>query len=327
MNINIKLKDFDLNAGNCLKRLYHETDFTDVTLVCEEAKQLKAHKVILSTGSEIFKTILQNNPHPHILVFLRNIPISRLENILKFLYFGQVDIPQNEIDQFLSLAEDLKVNGLAGKNISEGGLLKDNYEDRNNEHDGNSTLLLQKNSNMDEEINKTDDNTLEGNALEEFETESPISEEVEENLHETSASEDPNVDKRINQGDITEANNEDQEKTFTQQFKDKLETIERMFDKVLPNWDGIFNCEQCHYTTKWKCDLVKHFRSRHEPLKCNKCPKELTTIKGMKHHQSTVHDGIRFPCKFCPHQATNVYYMEKHVKKYHASEISETTVD
>ena len=36
MNINIKLKDFDLNAGNCLKSLYHETDFTDVTLVCED---------------------------------------------------------------------------------------------------------------------------------------------------------------------------------------------------------------------------------------------------------------------------------------------------
>ena len=40
-------------------------EFFDVTLASEDAKQMQAHKVILSSCSPIFKGILKANNHPH----------------------------------------------------------------------------------------------------------------------------------------------------------------------------------------------------------------------------------------------------------------------
>ena len=46
-------------------------DFTDVTLITDDKKSIKAHRIILSACSPVFKTILRieiNNSHPiHIL--------------------------------------------------------------------------------------------------------------------------------------------------------------------------------------------------------------------------------------------------------------------
>ena len=89
-------------------------------------------------------------------------------------------------------------------------------------------------------------------------------------------------------------------------------TIPNKFHKTMPDLQRNFNCEQCPYTSKWEGDLWRHHQNKHEPLKCDKCPKELTTVKGMKHHQNTVHEGLRFPCKFCPYKETNIYFLRKH---------------
>ena len=38
--------------------------FTDVTLVGDDGIHLKAHKVILSSSSKVFREMLINSPHP-----------------------------------------------------------------------------------------------------------------------------------------------------------------------------------------------------------------------------------------------------------------------
>ncbi|CAB4059459.1 unnamed protein product [Lepeophtheirus salmonis] len=88
-----------------------EEDFFDVTLACG-SKHIKAHKVILSACSSFFRSLIKSIPHQHPLLYLRGIDFNHLESVLCFMYNGEVRIKPHELDQFLSIAQELKVNGL-----------------------------------------------------------------------------------------------------------------------------------------------------------------------------------------------------------------------
>ena len=70
---NLSWNEFENCASKTVKDLLSDQDFTDVTLVCDEDKQIKAHKVILGSCSSLFANILKSNPHPHPLLYLSGI--------------------------------------------------------------------------------------------------------------------------------------------------------------------------------------------------------------------------------------------------------------
>lgn len=101
------------------RELRAESDFFDVTLGCDESngKVLQAHKVILSACSSFFKRMLKEQmtstgltSSPY--VYLRGVKFSDLSSILDFMYQGEVNVAQNELNSFLAVAEDLQVKGL-----------------------------------------------------------------------------------------------------------------------------------------------------------------------------------------------------------------------
>ena len=55
----LKWNDFQSNVTRSFCRLRNEDDFYDVTLVSDDKVQVSAHRVVLSTCSEYFKTILK----------------------------------------------------------------------------------------------------------------------------------------------------------------------------------------------------------------------------------------------------------------------------
>ena len=106
--------DFETNMTVALKELREEKDFFDVTIACEDS-QIQAHKVILSACSTFFRNLLRRNPHQHPLLYLKGVKYKDLLGILDFMYNGEVNVAQEELKQFLSVAEDLKVKGLTQK--------------------------------------------------------------------------------------------------------------------------------------------------------------------------------------------------------------------
>ena len=95
---NICWNEFKVSAGNTFKNLLNDTDFTDVTLACEDGKQIKSHKVILSACSPFFKDILVQNPHAHPLLYLKGISHSQLRNLLNFAYLGETEVAQENLE-------------------------------------------------------------------------------------------------------------------------------------------------------------------------------------------------------------------------------------
>ena len=110
----LQWNDFKENVNEAFKGLRSDTEFTDVTLACEDGQQIEAHKVILSSFSPFFKNLLKKNKHPFPLIYMRGLKIEDLTAILDFLYVGEANVYQENLDLFLSLAEELKLKGLTG---------------------------------------------------------------------------------------------------------------------------------------------------------------------------------------------------------------------
>ena len=107
----LRWNDFENNISCAFKELRDDKDFFDVTIACDE-EQIQAHKVILSACSPFFKAILRRNPHQHPLLYLTGVSYTDLQAVLNFMYHGEVNVAQEELNSFLAVAENLKVKGL-----------------------------------------------------------------------------------------------------------------------------------------------------------------------------------------------------------------------
>ena len=110
----LKWNDFQQNTSGSFQQLRHEPEFADVTLVCEEDQHIEAHRVILTACSPFFRTVLKRNKYSHPLIYMRGLKAKDLTAIVDFIYYGEANIYQEDLDGFLILAEELQLKGLTG---------------------------------------------------------------------------------------------------------------------------------------------------------------------------------------------------------------------
>jgi len=111
----LRWNDFESNISVAFRELREEKDFFDVTLACDD-NQVQAHKVILSACSPFFRNVLRKNPHQHPLLYLKGVKYQELLSVLNFMYQGEVNVAQEELNSFLAVAEELRVKGLTQSN-------------------------------------------------------------------------------------------------------------------------------------------------------------------------------------------------------------------
>ena len=110
----LKWNDFQTNIGKSFKSLRHDDDLFDVTLVSDDHNQVSAHKLVLSACSEYFKNIFKTNKHSHPLLCLEGVTSQELNNVLDYIYNGEIQIYQDNLDRFLDVAQRFKLEGLIG---------------------------------------------------------------------------------------------------------------------------------------------------------------------------------------------------------------------
>ena len=113
----LRWNDFEANISSAFRELRDDKDFFDVTIACDD-DQIQAHKVILSACSPFFRNILRRNPHQNPLLYLKGVKFTDLQSVLNFMYHGEVNVAQDELNSFLAVAEDLRVKGLTQNNSS-----------------------------------------------------------------------------------------------------------------------------------------------------------------------------------------------------------------
>ena len=125
----LKWNDFQNNVSESFRYMRDDQDFCDVTLASEGNHHINAHKVILAASSPFYMEMLKSNKHNHPLIYMRGVRAKDLVAIVDFIYHGEANIYQEDLDSFLVLAEELQLKGLNGDSkITEKLNQEPNYE-------------------------------------------------------------------------------------------------------------------------------------------------------------------------------------------------------
>ena len=123
----LKWNDFQQNVSKSFSQLRQQSGLFDVTLVSSDKQQVSAHRLVLSACSDFFKTIFHSNTHSHPLLYLDGVDTREINLMLDYIYQGEVQIYQENLERFLQIAEKFKLDGL----LAETGKNENHYNDYN----------------------------------------------------------------------------------------------------------------------------------------------------------------------------------------------------
>ena len=96
----LKWNEFQSSVCGSFRDIREDDDFSDVTLVSDDEKQIKANKVILSASSPVLRSIFKANKHSHPIIVLRGFRSNCLEYLLDFIYLGEAKVAQEHLKDF-----------------------------------------------------------------------------------------------------------------------------------------------------------------------------------------------------------------------------------
>ena len=112
----LKWRDYQSNFFALAEELYLSESLTDVTLCCK-GKFFEAHRLVLSVCSPYFRSLFAQSGHVHAnkhpMVVLKDVEPTDMERLLQYMYYGEVKIPNGEIEAFIAAANNLNVRGLS----------------------------------------------------------------------------------------------------------------------------------------------------------------------------------------------------------------------
>jgi len=328
--VNLTREDFPSSVSKSWQKLLKEEKFSDVTLVCEDSQQIKAHKVILSSSSIFFNNILTENDHKHPLIYLKGVKHKRLKHLIEFIYSGETCIDESDVSSFVELGKDLKVEGLDDEQSEEIETMlpmtpkveiepsleekvHDIVEfDLPNSHEGTVSVQEQEQMSHEEDVPLLSQNK---NISEDGQANTEIKELIDLYKKKENDVSLPSSDKCIvpdEQGRKRIREIMVMHKKIQSEMKSELEENPK---------EQAFSCRKCDYTSENHVSLRKHILSKHEEIRyqCDKCEKNYSDSSALLRHRKTVHDGVVHKCDVCEKQFSESGAVTRHKKNIHSS--------
>ena len=112
-NFKFDWNNFEKTCANKFSSLRHNTSLADITLVGNDLEKIRAHKVVLSSGSPFFSNLVEAMPTHNPFLYLNNVPSKIINLALDFLYKGQAVVCQEDMKFFFNFAKMLmQLDGL-----------------------------------------------------------------------------------------------------------------------------------------------------------------------------------------------------------------------
>ena len=112
----LKWHDYQSNWIQSLTELRNDKESADITLISEDKVKFPAHKIVLSSCSKTFKFILKDSFQANSFLYLSGVSSVNLGYILDFMYQGEVNLFQEQLDHFLECSQKLEIDGMLGDN-------------------------------------------------------------------------------------------------------------------------------------------------------------------------------------------------------------------
>ena len=96
---NFQLNDLDFfdDFRELLKHFLANGDHSDITLVSDDLVPFQAHKLVICSQSSVLKKVVTFFPENNSLLFLRGINSKDINNLLTYLYVGQVIVSSDDL--------------------------------------------------------------------------------------------------------------------------------------------------------------------------------------------------------------------------------------
>ena len=255
----LKWNDFQSNWNSSLSELRKDTDFADVTLISEDKVKFSAHKILLSSCSNMFKFILKENIHANPLVYLGGVSSQNIEFILDYVYYGGVKVIHEHLDSFLESAQKLEILGLIGG-------IEESYETKDEDLSFRKNQTQIPMSKEEEALISEDTRSSLVNA--------PENADVKQRRQYSRAP--PNDGTMIYVGNMTP------------------EEIEVKTKELYKRIDGFWTCLQCFKTCGQQGssgNIREHVETHFDGLcyRCHTCSKEFRSKNGLYYHKSKKH--------------------------------------
>lgn len=274
----LRMNNFEEKSKFVVKQLQIGKFFCDLTLSCED-KQIETHKVIVSFFSPILKNILKQNQSSEI--YLANVDFRHLQNLINFMYQGEVTVANEDLSSFLDIAHALQVKGLSGRNKKENNLAEDVSQ--------NAVTSVKSEKNLTAEKVKHNNILQTTTTLSEVKNELKINEEYNDSFPPKKEMED---------------------KAIKQDKKENIVSICGPKQLI---------CKVCEKVFIKRSSLQGHIQSVHEGRRypCSQCDYMATQMGSLNVHVKTIHEGVRYSCDLCDHKATSVSNLYRHIKHAH----------
>jgi len=316
----LRWNDFEQNISSAFRDIRDEKDFFDVTLACDDDSQIQAHKVIIAACSPFFRNVLRKNQTPNqnqnLVLYLKGVKYKELVSVLNFMYMGEVNVAQDDLNSFLAVAEDLRVKGLTQ---GSGGSERPKSESRSSvtrprdtpasseppvkrsrpsaaASTPSSSSFQQQPQSYDDDIQevvpvKSEPGTAAAAAhaqydpgqqenqvaLEEQYDESYDYGQYGEGYDDGSGMIDPNTGMPIQTADGN---------------KDVDDLVMSLTSKEVNQSEVNWRCNQCHYSSKRKHNVMEHVEAKHlesQQFPCNYCATICPNRKSLRNHVYAKH--------------------------------------
>ena len=127
----VRWDDFRENIVSSYREFHSSSDFSDMTLVCDDNRQVKAHRLILASSSPVVSIFLKKNQHSNPKIGLNGFKENIVRAIMDFIYSGEANVYQEDLDGFLELSEKLQLRGLEGSYDSDADTTEENIRTPN----------------------------------------------------------------------------------------------------------------------------------------------------------------------------------------------------
>ena len=267
----LKWNDFQTNASSTFKEMREDNDFVDVTLACDDKHKIKVHKMVLAASSSFFCDFLRQKQHPNPLIYLRGIKVKALTSILDFMYNGEVNIPHEELDDFMKVGDDLKVKGLEKEDShvqsykGDASRKKQRKTKDKKEKDVDKQIIVKEQKPIKYESSGSNRSEL----------------VLVDTLHEDLSN-------------IGLPSTKENKQLQQEQMFNNLDSI------ILPQiskLNGVYGCKECGFQSKHTTNMKNHIESNHLNTKdtkipCLHCDVSTHTRTGLRNHMKQYHTGI-----------------------------------
>merc|ERR1712126_184999 len=227
---NLKWHTFSDHLRNMLHEMMKSNELTDVTLVCDDERTFKAHKVVVSACSTVFKSIINKLPQNNSVIYLRGIHHQEMESILEFMYLGVATLYQERMNEFLNVAKNLEIKDI-GKDVK---FEKEVNEDSKSVQNTNSKKII-------------NEKILQKNLKGKFDCEqckSQFGQKIDLRRHMES----------IHEGVKYTYNQCDYKATYLISLRRHIQSLHE---------GEMFSCDNCDYQSSWQTHLHRHKKAKH----------------------------------------------------------------